>query len=306
MGGAPAARQGMNPAENRWSRRVMLADALTLAAWSALPAFARGGTARSGQDLAVHLLEQAEARVARAELTDAARLVKAFQAAYPGYATSQDLVRRHLRAVAVIQRDTGQGPRAERTYRELQAVAARGGNEQDYVEAIIGLVLVLANNGHSEQAERLFTAYQSRLNGAECGALRAEVAFWQSRLLLDRGDVAAARELMTSEVLPLSRAYEPPELRLARHVFMVRLALSGRRPDWRAAEDALANAHDEVDDNTPLLRSGQLWTAYALLHKASGEYAAALRYLDRAAATFGQGGVVSPGLNTIKATIERA
>jgi hypothetical protein len=102
----------------------------------------------------------------------------------------------------------------------------------------------------------------------------------------------------------LSAAYEPTELQLARYVFMVRLALSGERPDWRGAETALARACATLDGNTPLLRRGQLWTAHALLHKASGEYDASLSYLEKAADIFGQGGVVSPGLIAMKAEIE--
>src|ERR1700761_9110859 len=97
------------------SRRSFLLDALILAGWSALPSPGRPDV-RSSKDLAVYLLEEAETRVARTELTEAARLLRASQRFHPG-PPSLEIVQRYLRSAAVIQRDTGQGARAVRTYR---------------------------------------------------------------------------------------------------------------------------------------------------------------------------------------------
>ncbi|MFI0408298.1 hypothetical protein [Actinomadura sp. 3N508] len=278
-------------------RRLLLAGAV-------LAPVARPADAR---DAAVDLLARAERAVDVTDIGAARRLLAQLAAgagAGRGFGHGGELWRRCLAVRAVTLRDSGRGRAAVPVYGRLVTLSRAARDPGRYGTAVMGAVVSLMNEGRTGCAERLLRAEHSGLAATGDRRMAIEVAFWQARVLEDRGHLATARELVARRVLPLSAAHETPDMQVARHVFACRLALGTARPDWGAAERHLDQARDRLDRRTRALRVGQYLTAHALFELRAGASDRARSLARDAADTLTRAGIRSPHLTAVRHALD--
>ncbi|TDB98002.1 hypothetical protein [Actinomadura sp. 7K534] len=252
------------------------------------------------QDAAVDMLARAERAVDATEIGAARRLLGQLAAGGGrGLGHSGELRRRYLAVRAVTLRDSGRGRAAVPVYGRLVALGRAARDSGHYGTAVMGAVVSLMNEGRTGCAERVLRAEYSGLAAIDDRRMEIEVAFWQARILEDRGHLAAARELVARRVLAQSAAHENPDMQLARHVFACRLALGTARPDWGAAERYLDLARERLDGRTRALRVGQYLTVQALFEHRAGASDRARTLARNAAGTLTRAGIRSPHLTVV-------
>lgn len=201
---------------------------------------------------------------------------------------------RYLNAVGVALRDTGRSAAALSAFRRLRSLTATMGAGKLSLRATMDMVVCLMNGGDWRQANELLVHSHSGVTTVRDPALRTESMFWSARVLEARGAGAAALRRARHQVVPASEAVEDRELRIARHVFVSRLALNQPVIEWNQAQRSMDRAWELVDPSTCVLRRGQVLTTQALFDLRRGARSQAEARLDEAEAVFATAGIITP------------
>ncbi|GAA1938062.1 hypothetical protein [Amycolatopsis minnesotensis] len=240
---------------------------------------------------AEHLLSRSLAEQARVRLAACAPA---------GLSADHWTAARFLNAMGIALRDTGNSADALSVFGRLRAHATTMGAVDVSARATMNMVVCLMNAGRWRQATNLLAHARSVVHDLDDPALRVEALFWTARVLETRGADSAALALARRRVLSASTAVEHQELRIARHVFVARLALNQTTIEWDQAQRSLDEAWGLLEPSTCVLRRGQLLTTQALFDLRRGARGEAEQRFGEAQSVFATGGIVTPHAKSLR------